>query len=397
MTGNITITGSNYADKIGVILNGTSGLRGNLSIYGENGNDTITVDGTSGTESIYGNAYIDGGYGDDQIYVGGRSSALPSKGLVLRGNLNQIIGGYGNDSFFLGNNSGAATTTVGGSLAVYSTQKVDFEKSIILGSQLIELNLSPSTSTLDFAKLNVTYNNVNSSLISNSAPVTINGGDLGDSFLFEGGTNIGTTTIKDGAGNNSLDLEAVTVNGNFSYAAGNGNNTVTVATPAIVRNLGSALGDLNITLGNGQNTYNLNKQFHVAHNLNISFGNDSATLTIDAIVGTVSGPIRVGGVSIKAGTGANNVTMGPDALFGTFVYSFAGGGNLNDVTFDNAPFQRDSLTTVNIPVGERNLHLQFDHPGNSSSTDTITSSWRHRRILAITSESNSQFADHCHG
>jgi hypothetical protein len=357
ITGNLSITGSTRADKISVLLNNTAGngfLPGDVTINGGNGNDTITVDGTAGnaSERVGGNLSVDGGNGDDQINVG------TVAGITIRGNSNTIIGNNGNDSFNLG--GGPGTTAIGGALSVYGTPNVNFTRSNILGGQLVTLQMSPTNTAQKFAALKLHETGVNTGLTLNTAPVTINGGNLGDVVTFDNSTNLGTTTITDGAGGNTLTLNAK-VHGNFAYTAGNGNNVVTIGGAASITNASAAApGDLTLKLGNGANTYNIDSGFHVAHDFTLTNGNGNLNVLIGATVGHF--------LTVNAGTGTNNVKLDGDVVnggsatttFGQFFYSFAGGGNQNTVTFDNDATQQ-IIANVIIPAvpGAYNLDVEF--------------------------------------
>jgi fibronectin-binding autotransporter adhesin len=392
VTGSITVRGSNAPNSISVTLNdsipGNGVLYGNLSIYGGNGNDTISVDGTAGTENIRGSLYVDAGFGNDTVNVG------TSVGLTVRGSAT-LIGNLGNDSAVLG--GGANPTTVRGALALYSTQQTTLSGTTVRGGLLDTLQLSPSNTSMEFSSLSLAVSN-NSVL---QGTTTVNAGVLTDQFTSDATSTLGRTIIN-APGTDTLDL-AGTVNGSFTLNGGNGNTTVTIEAGTAINAVGTVdPGNLTLNLGNGSNTYTLGNPFTVQGSVSLSAGNSDQT--ISSFDGMVGGSLSinwgsgndsfalasmVGGNLSFVGTGNDTVSVNLGALVvGTINDTIANGGSdVLDIGNDNAAANNVVINVPTTPGGGYMLAINFTPGGSanlqkvtlngasSTSTGTITIDW----------------------
>ena len=218
------------ADRI--TFNGVNGVGGTAVIFGNGGDDTITVGNTANLDSTS-TATVYGGFGNDQITVAGTKATL------------SIIGGEGSDTitvsntgttFITGGNlsgadqslDGADQITVngsGGTIAIFSN----------LGNDTVSATGLQDSTTIQIyggkGSDTITESNV-SSLGKNS--IFIAGGEDGDTISATG--NGGALTIYGGISSaDSTDgADAITVGngstGALNVFANGGNDTVTIGT-----------------------------------------------------------------------------------------------------------------------------------------------------------------------
>jgi hypothetical protein len=349
VTGNITISGSNLADLITVTLNDSSGngfLPGSLTIFGNNGNDSINVTGTVGTETIRGNLSVDGGFGNDSMNLG----VGTGNGLTVRGNA-QFVGNLGNDSVAVGNTGN--TTTVRGALLVYSTQVETLTNTTVLGSALDDLLLSPSSFSSEFSTLSFSMDG-NSSI---AGQLTINGGPISNTFTLPNGATLGTTVIN-GTGNDTLDLGA-TVNGSFTFNSGDGTDSIRIRNSATITN------DLNLNVGNGAITYKLGS-FTVGGNVNLTSGSGNQSITgADSFVATVGGTL-----TISWGSGTNVFTLGAAGSVAKIVENLTNGG-INTLNIKNNTTSTNTIT-VNVPAATGTYNITVDFAAGGTQAQSVT-------------------------
>ena len=295
------------ADRI--TFNGVNGAGGTAVIFGNGGDDTITVGNTANLDSTS-TATVYGGFGNDQITVAGTKAAL------------NIIGGEGSDTitvsntgttFITGGNQsgdqsldGADQITVngsGGTIAIFSNLGNDTVSATGLqDSTSIQIYGGKGNDTITEANLTTTGKNT----------IFIAGGEDGDTISATG--NGGALTIYGGISNaDSTDgADSITIGTNSTGAlnvfANGGNDTV---------NIGTLGADSTTTAtvygGGGADSITIAAQTATSQALTVS-GNDGAdtfaiakgagqTITIaDFTLGANSDSLKLTGLGGTPGT-----------------------------------------------------------------------------------------------
>jgi hypothetical protein len=336
--GGLFITGSNAADVITLNLQGQT-FGGNLFINAANGNDLITVLDTVGGGTIGGNTIILPGFGNDLV------SLNPGLGAMHFGGNVTLVDTLGIDALTLGN--GLGPTTVGGDVNVIGFNNIGVgagQPDSIGGNLTVQSALegTPVAVTLGTAGQGITV----------GRSLTVNTGPAADTVVINGngatGTAIqGNVNVNLGNGNNSFNVagSGVVVGGLMNVLTGTGNDVVAFAGGALFE------GNVNLNVGEGANDLSgLNSAFAVSGDLAITAGNGSnAAFTMN---GTVAGNLR-----IMLGNGANGTVTVAQPVDGRLVWRSGNGPDSLTLTgqgFYNVLVNfgnNDDMFTLNIGAG----------------------------------------------
>jgi hypothetical protein len=355
----ILITGSNAPNSIAVLLNGT-GLSGNLSITGGNGNDTISVRGSTANDKISGSLTIAGGNRNCSFAVGDTANGL------IVGGATQLYGGLGTDTVTLGN----ATTPAKflGNLGLHAIAHAQLTATLstlgtnyTLGSGLrIDEQLSPTSSGTKSDFVNVTFNSA-----AQSVPGALQIVDgFGSSTVALSLGTIGSLLTNLGQGSNSVSLgdgaNPETVKGSASLTFGTGDNTVTINGGTVINSLATAGGSLALNMGDGINVYNLSGSggFTVNGNMSITTpatATHGQVITFGGTVNSILGGGVDGNLTVNLGNGNNNFTFqGTISNGATFSYDAPPPGGHVTATGDDTvtvDVTNDALLNVNLFFG----------------------------------------------
>jgi hypothetical protein len=308
VTGNLSVTTGNAADTINLTLNTAGFLPGNVTINSGLGNDVISINGGGGG-AIRGFLNIPGGFGNKTFNIGNNS------GVVLAG-FAFITGGQGHDTANIGTGS---TVTSASDLFISRVSTVTMGATAtpaVIGTNLTILNSQNGalTNTVNVdATVNGTFQYVGGSGIDN---VTLAG-----TYNTAAGS---TTNVFNGEGTNSLTTATgATFGGTFSYFGGSGGDSITL-------NTATFNGDLNLNLGNGNNTWSVGSAFTVLGNMTITAGNGNNN------IGSFGGSVN-GNLSIFLGNGNETFTFNGNVFGSTFRYT-AGTGTTNLTINGNGSF-----------------------------------------------------------
>jgi hypothetical protein len=353
--GNLSVTGSNAADKITVDLQTfTSG--GNLLINSGNGNDTVALKAAGG--SLRGSVTMLTGYGNDSVSMNNTGTGITIGGAV------QISDLAGNDTVSFGNAAGVSKFLGNVTLTGMNAIRLAFGQADVFGGNFtaslgndavpldLETNKVPTSVTIDGSLLisgGAGDDSVFYSSMSVNGDVNINLGEsqtASGNFVSEfAGFPLlqvgGNYTYTGGSGVDEVVLSGATIGGNASLNLGSGgDDTVDVSTassgiqPIIGGNLtmtggngniyfdgfsaegitAAVGGNLSVTVGSGNDTATLlgpvggttswhsgngNDSLTVAgaqtYNLNVAFGNGDDTFTLNNAAAVVTGSVNGGG------------------------------------------------------------------------------------------------------
>ncbi|MFM2003356.1 MAG: hypothetical protein RI963_2782 [Planctomycetota bacterium] len=303
-TNNVTLKGVKAGDTV----------VGTTTIRGTTGDDTVTIEDNGGTTSEFnGTLSVDSGAGINTLTL--KSTT------VRRGNVS-VIGTTGQDTVnitgttltngTLSINTGAGVGTVDlttvtlsrGNLSVIGTTGQDTVN--ITGAALtngtLSINSGAGVGTVKLASLTLSRGNL--SVIGTTAQDTVN---ITGTTL----TN-GTLSINTGAGVGTVELTTVTLErGNLSVIGTTGNDTVNLT------NTTTSNGTLTIDAGAGTNTMDLLGVF-ASGNATIKGSTGQDTVTIEPIMegeAVITQSKYTGALLIDLGTVAkNSVTIGPTVV-----------------------------------------------------------------------------------
>jgi hypothetical protein len=338
VTGNITVYGNNAKDAVTVTVDGgaPTGLLGNLSVYAGNGStDSITIDSTTAVGTIYGNVGVSLGDGLETVKVGSTLGLEVNGNTYIRsastGTSTATLGGGTSTSKFLGNVSvsGFPETTLGGAKADI------FAGSVTVNNSSVTNGSSASTVTL------ATTSKIYGSL-------TVLGALGGPTTVTVDGSVLGNLTVELGNGTNSVNLGAAANPiqiGNVDYIAGNGVNVFNVGGAA---NNVVVTGNVDFNWGNGSNSFGTSAGLTVEGSFYIDNGNGGlnvvGTKAADAFEGQV-----YGNLSVSTGNGPNQFDLSGTngaIIGGTWYYNGGNGGN--SLTIDNGS---SNSVTMNLRMG----------------------------------------------
>ena len=307
----------------------------NNHLFGNDGNDTITVDAANGANEI------DGGAGDDIINVNSSNNTNIKTGdgndnLTIRGNSNTADMGGGNDKLLVVGDSNNVTSTSGDNAFNVSGNKNTItggsgnETIIVSGS---ENNVSSGTGDDDFE------------IYGDSNKLSSVSGE--NEFYIEGDSN----TV-----NGGTDKDTVTIEGDKNIAdTGSGNEHITVS--------GS---ENNVTSGDGDDNFDVNGNSNI---LASTSGNNE--FDINGSYNEVTGGSGIDNIIL---TGDENIAQGGDENDIFVVQS----GNLNNIDgnagdrnllYDNGV---DTIYKNVIPVKYNPTEIRLQIGANTNDSITIT-------------------------
>lgn len=375
----LLITGQNVADNITVSLLNPTTLEVNyngvntefalasvtdIQITGQNGNDALTI-----TSDVLLAASINGGVGNDNLTAGGGNTTL--------------TGGTGDDTYHFGNSAANKVDTVV-ELAAGGTDTLNFGTM----SDAVTVNLTSDAALATMTNRtmqtggagqaanfeNVTGGSGNDSITGNAVDNVLTG--LGGTDTLIG--NNGSDTLTGGANNDSLDGGI----GNDNYLF---NTTVALGTDSITDS--SGVDTLNFTGSTNNLTVNLSLTTTQVVNGNLSLTLASATSMdnitagtgIDTLTGNTINNVLVGG----GGNDTMSGLSGDDQLFGQAGNDSMAGGGGNDTYFFSNPFSAETDTVTEL-ASQGTDTLNFDDMTTNVtvilSTDKAMGSMTNRRI-----------------
>ena len=324
---------------------------GGSSIYGGNGNDTLTV--TRGQNNVW------GGAGDDVIHMGGNSAGVRGEAgndtIYVTGTANNIYGGDGDDSFSISGSNNKIYGDAGNNTILADTGsgniRVDVDKANAYAvnfttageTKTVEINginytikSSSSNSTMiytinDSGQINFRSNgfvirgdiNKAHNVLLSGANITFYGGNLADTIQSSGQYN----SLYAGAGN-----DIIYTSSRWSYVWGeDGDDTLTLAGQEITADAGSG-----------------NDIIKSAGNYNSILAGDG-----DDIVNITGGSY----VSAYGGSGNNTITNKGKK---TLIAGFGSADNSEVVTLS------DTSETKNVTINGINYTVKSRH--NSGNT-----------------------------
>jgi hypothetical protein len=365
----LTVTGTLLADTI--TINFTTGLMGNLNINPGNGNDTVTINGsTSVTSLIQGSIPYNGGYGDDTFSIGVGSKIAVTGTTNVVGNLGYntfVAGGAGsNVTLRAVTLSDISSVTVGNNVLVEQTLKntgsfsyannflldtggtitiLDYSASALADTVTIKGTIAGNPQPNKYgAIINVGYGDDSVTIEKSTKSVYIEGGDgfdtvtILDGVVFNGDLYIDLVDTVDDPGNSynfgTSSGAGVTVAGNLSIL-----NTVagTYGNSAVqnIEYYGKVGGNMNVQLGDGDNTFTfkgvVSGKFSMANftsdtntfgGAGTGAGNVTANITATNFKFTIGRFDTVLTYGIRLGTGANSL-------------NFLGGSPYNFLLYNN--------------------------------------------------------------
>jgi hypothetical protein len=354
VTGNITIIGNNGKDTISVNVSpaaGGGGLAGNLSIS-TNGSGTasVTVDGTAASGQLAGFTSIALGNGSSTVNLG------TTNGLNDTGMVSVRAGGLAANTLNIGN--GANASAFDGNITVNNFGTVNLGDGLadqFRGNVSVTDADSPQATNVTLATNAVEAGNL-----------TVIGGTGTDSVTINGNVNGNLQTTLLSASSNNLTLAAggnpITIGGNLYYTASNGNSVFTPNGDG-----GAAAGDATVQgstwlqWGNGSNSMGLSTGFLVNGSFYVVDGNggfDAGTsntpglFTANTFQGTV-----IGNMSLNLGNGPNTLVFdGTDGAVVGGILSLNGGNGGNTVAITNAP-AAPSLIQINLNLGNSEANV----------------------------------------
>lgn len=348
VTGNITIISSNASDTINVNLNRGGGgaflLPGFLNINSRNGADTVNIQGDSANGGrIGGNVILSTGFSNDTVNITG-NGALLSVGGGISANLDS-----GADTFNLGvgtTTSGSVVTGKGVSLLRANTVNIGNagDPVTINGSLCLD-------NTLDYGITNTTVLGVTTALTQFQVAgiLCYNGGTQVDDLSLYGtvqGLAGKNSAINLGQGANTLDINAdigPASNSDLIVTGGSGVDSISLGDDTVISN------DAIFSLGAGDNLYSLNSTFAVNGDMSITAGNG-----IDA-VGVFAGAIG-GNLNLSLGNGSNSFTFagastGAAQSASCHDFNYMGGDGVDDITYDADNGAVENALNVNLMTG----------------------------------------------
>lgn len=392
------------ANRANTTLHGGDGddifiLNAGAQVYGEAGNDTITInaitsaniDGGSGDDiyninaqatklsdsggnNIYNvnadNINISGGPGADTFYLSGDNNTVLGAGgddyFVIDGSDNFIDGGTG-ANYYIDNGSNTKISNVnkdpnaGGLAFTYLGEVKTFElngktytvTNNLSGSNMLQYSLNPNTGviTLNGSDLTVDAESDEQAFLNiRGNNNVINGSDLLDRITVEQGSN---NTINGNAGNDVL----ISNSENNSLNGGDGNDTITL----------NASTNLEVSGGAGNDTINVNSdnntQIHAGAGNNRIVVNGENN-SIEAEDGNNTITLNQDSNTVKAGNGDNRfVVVSDDNLIsaGSGSNSIGIQGSGNTLNAKNAKGDiniNGSSNDVTITRGDNNVVIK---------------------------------------
>ncbi|MFN7805549.1 MAG: M10 family metallopeptidase C-terminal domain-containing protein, partial [Planctomycetaceae bacterium] len=352
----LALSGSNTTVTINAVSAGSFAPTGRIVIFGQAGNDNVTVASTiTRTAWLYGDEGHDtltGGGGNDVITGGAGTDAH--------------VGGAGNDTYLFDADTALGIDTVSDSAGI---DTLDFSGTT---GQAIALNLALTTAQVVNANLTLT-------LTSASAIENVTGGSLNDTLTgntlantFIGGP--GNDTLTGAAGNDvyQFDLDD-TLGADTLNEAGGGIDTLDFSpTTGIGAAVNLALATVQ-TVASGRLTLVLGS--------GTTFENTIGGAGHDAITGNTLANMFIGGAgndTVTGGTGNDTYRFDADTPLGTdtLTETSAGGTDLIDFTGTSAGVTLDlSLATLQVINANLSLNLQngsvFDNATGGDGNDIL--------------------------
>ena len=382
--GNDTITGSKYNDSLfgGMGNDVIKGGKGDDSIYGDDGNDNLN--------GGYGNDYFYGGYGNDVINGGDTKAFASVDDDYGYGGNDKMYGQYGNDTLNGGNDTIIADS-YGASLYAGSDR-------LYGGWGNDTLNAGNDVLTGDIASYADVYYGGQDMLFGDYGNDTLNGGNhtiTGSNWALDSEVFYGFRgDYYGGYGNDIINMANITINGNdgydviyggYAYAAGDtfeasvygGNDTVKGGNTVIHGNGGDDnistiaaydfLSERNTLMGGGGNDTITGGKFSV-------FGDSGNDLIYGGML-VYYGDSDAGADDLYAGDGNDRITgatqlldggTGDDYIYAGYEMFYGGGGN---------DIMTGGTTTINGGDGDDRVYLNgtaFQSFFGGYGNDTIT-------------------------
>jgi hypothetical protein len=327
LSGNVTILGGNgreffglggQTDGVGTLTSLPVQIGGNVTIAAKAG-----ALGNGDRLQVGGGTKIQGGLSTsqvDQVSIGEQNGPLTTVGgnvsiTITGATPGTLVTAYGSFGKAFTVNAAASTTTgvnsfstagvaagidttIGGNLSVTlgTAQGGNIFEILGTGGQNAIVNGSASFTSSNRAVTPLTDLFTIEGIVNGNATLNMGGGD-NDVFFGTSGYVGGNLTIRaEGGGINNLNLDGTvgnggTLSGNVFISLGNGNNTVDVNSDAIA-------GKLTYRGGNGTNTLKLNPPSAITFNVDFLFGTGTNTLDLLSANTTLTGFVT--------GSGGNN-------------------------------------------------------------------------------------------
>ncbi|MBX7105897.1 MAG: hypothetical protein K1X57_17570 [Gemmataceae bacterium] len=362
-TGTVYLNGGNSNDQVAVFIPGGATLSSNLRVSLGNSYDDFNLTSISDTQqaTLAGNVNVNGGLGADNYnfnliniqgnvdLIGGGTGTRPDEGnrpgdyarmfdATVQGYAIVRDSALSLDDFFSPVLPGNAGTTIQGNLIVQNTA----------GGAVGSFNVG-------YDQDNGTVTPVAGyALIASIGPRSVVNGDFtytgsgsADGVFIAGAVN-GNTTVVAGAGTNTFSMQVLSAGGATLNGTADGNVTFVGSSGADFVDLGdaviSAAGSVNLTMGDGANTYDMTGGFFVSGSFTVNAGTGNDNVTFGA------GSNIAGNLNVNLGTGNNGINLA-GAVFGSQVNLTTGGGN--DV-ISVAPTAGGSSAKLSVYAGAGN-------------------------------------------